>query len=103
MARRPSNSPPPLAQVGELLPRLSPAERQALAAELAAGAGVGPAGKAERDLLEAALAYGLALDGQARVSSAVAAKGEEAREAVDGAADWLLVTAQGYFLATQDP
>jgi hypothetical protein len=55
--------------------------------------------KAQRALLEAARAYGHALDCQGEVLSYVAAKRDEASELVEGAGDRLLAAAQAYFLA----
>jgi hypothetical protein len=59
--------------------------------------------KAEKALLEAALAYGHALHCQEEVLSDVAAKWDEARELVDGAGGRLQAAAQAYFLANAAP
>jgi hypothetical protein len=59
--------------------------------------------KAEKALLEAALAYGHALHCWEEVVSDVAAKRDEASELVDGAAGRLLDAAQAYFLAKHGP
>jgi hypothetical protein len=57
--------------------------------------------KAEQELREAALAYGLALEHRDRQASAPAVKREDAQESVDGAAERLLTAARGYFVASQ--
>jgi hypothetical protein len=62
--------------------------------------GAGERKKAERALLEAALAYGHALDCREEATPDVAAKRDEAQELVDGAGDRLLAAARAYFVAS---
>jgi hypothetical protein len=57
--------------------------------------------KAEQELREAVLAYGLALEDRDRLASAPAAKLEDAQESVDGAAERLLIAAARVYFAAQ--
>jgi hypothetical protein len=57
--------------------------------------------KAEQDLREAALAYGLALEYREGQASAPKVKREDAQESVDGAAGRLLTAASVYFVASR--